>query len=299
MLPVAPAAAETTIVSRFLGAAISMPNTAVRETPCPTRTGFSGLFGKIARRFDNDVVLQAGEARDAVSLSVIGMTGLDDFREAGGTHDLADGDGGKITVGLKEAPVPGLQVVAQVVQKADSSLRSELHLPRSGLEGDIFVGDFRAGSRAATVTFFGRSGLLEVVVRAWRACAYCGRSGSGGFGAPAQHAKSVGNNLETGALLTFLVLPLAGLNAPFDEHQGTLLQILLRDFRLLTPDHYFVPFGALLAFAVAVFVGFVGGHGEIGDGLAAAGVTGFGIAAQPADQDDFVHGHGTPLRPRR
>ena len=89
------------------------------------------------------------------------------------------------------------------------------------------------------------------------------------------------------------------MNAPFDEDQGTLLQILLRDFRLLAPDDYFVPFGALLPFAVAVFVGFVGGHGEIGDGLTAAGVTRFGIAAQAADQDDSVDGHGTPLRRRR
>src|SRR6266566_4173353 len=170
---------------------------------------------------------------------------------------------------------------------------------RSGLEGDIFVGDFGAASRAATVTFFGRSGLLEVVARAWRACAHRASSGGGGFGAPSQHAEIVGHNLETGALLTFLVLPLAGLNAPFDEDKGTLLQILLCNFSLLTPDHYFVPFGALLAFAVAVFVGFVGGHGEIGDGLAAAGVTRFGIAAQAADQDDSVDGHGTPLRRRR
>src|SRR6266699_1225464 len=194
--------------------------------------------------------------------------------------------------------------------------------PRGGLEGDIFVGDFRGASRAATVTFFGRSGLLEVVARAWRASAHRASSGSGSggigaasqhaeivgrprrcrrcrIGAASQHAEIVGDNLETGALLTFLVLPLAGLNAPFDEDQGTLLQILLRDFRLLAPDDYFVPFGALLPFAVAVFVGFVGGHGEIGDGLTAAGVTRFGIAAQAADQDHEGDRHGTHLKRQR
>src|SRR5947208_7915749 len=79
--------------------------------------------------------------------------------------------------------------------------------PRGGLEGDIFVGDFRGASRAATVTFFGRSGLLEVVARAWRASAHraSSGSGSGGIGAASQHAEIVGDNLETGALLTFLV----------------------------------------------------------------------------------------------
>ena len=106
MLPVAPAAAETTIVSPFLGAAISMPKKAV--SPLMPRSekhrvrderDFRDFLEALSRRFDKDVVLWAGDARDAVSLSVIGMTGLDDFREAEGTHDFADGDGGKITVG--------------------------------------------------------------------------------------------------------------------------------------------------------------------------------------------------------
>jgi len=60
---------------------------------------------------------------------------------------------------------------------------------------------------------------------------------------------------------------------------------------LLSPNHNFVPLGALLAFAVAVFVGFVGGDGEIGDGLTAGGEAGFRVAAETADEDDFVDGH--------
>jgi len=54
---------------------------------------------------------------------------------------------------------------------------------------------------------------------------------------------------------------------------------LLRNFGLLAPDDDFVPLGALLFFAVAVFVGFVGGDGKIGYGLTSAGVAGFWIAA--------------------
>jgi len=36
----------------------------------------------------------------------------------------------------------------------------------------------------------------------------------------------------------------------------------LGDFGLLAPDNNLVPLGALLAFAVAIFIGFVGGDGE-------------------------------------
>src|SRR6266480_2302148 len=106
MLPVAPAAAETTMVSPFLGAAISMPKKAVSplipSSPRNTVSETKGIFGTFWKAWlanSTATFLQAGEARNAVSLSVIRMTGLDDFREAEGTHDFADGDSGKITVG--------------------------------------------------------------------------------------------------------------------------------------------------------------------------------------------------------
>src|SRR5258707_15644775 len=51
------------------------------------------------------------------------------------------------------------------------------------------------------------------------------------------------------------------------------------------PDDDLVPLGALLALAVFVFVGLVGGQGKICEGLAAAGVARFVIAAQAADED--------------
>ncbi len=58
---------------------------------------------------------------------------------------------------------------------------------------------------------------------------------------------------------------------------------------MFAPHGDAVPLGALLALAIAVFVRFVGGDGKIGYGLAAAGVTGLGIAAQAADENDFIH----------
>ena len=109
--------------------------------------------------------------------------------------------------------------------------------------------------------------------------------------ASAEHPEIGGDDFKTSALLAFFVLPFAGLNAAFDEEQRTLFQILLGDFGLFAPNDNFVPLGALLAFAVAVFIGFVCGDGKIRDGLAAAGVTGFGVAAQAADENDFVNGH--------
>jgi hypothetical protein len=49
-----------------------------------------------------------------------------------------------------------------------------------------------------------------------------------------------------------------------------------------------MPFGALLALAIFVFVGFIRSDGKIRDGLAAAGVACFRIAAQTADENDFI-----------
>src|ERR1700733_9727084 len=90
------------------------------------------------------------------------------------------------------------------------------------------------------------------------------------IGATAEHAEIAGDNFETRALLAFFVLPLARLNAALNEDQGALFQVLLRDFGLFAPDDNLVPLGALLALAVFVFVGFVGGDGEIRHGLTPA-----------------------------
>jgi hypothetical protein len=66
---------------------------------------------------------------------------------------------------------------------------------------------------------------------------------------------------------------------------------LLRDFGLFAPHDDFVPLRAFLAFTVTIFVSFVCGDRKIRDGLAAAGVTGLGVAAQTADENNFIYGH--------
>ena len=72
-------------------------------------------------------------------------------------------------------------------------------------------------------------------------------------------------------------------------------QILLRDLSQLAPQNDAMPFGALLAFAGSVLERFIGRQREIGDGLAAGGVAGFGIAAESAYKNRFVYGHGRSI----
>src|SRR6266852_7402379 len=162
------------------------------------------------------------------------------------------------------------------------------------LEGYVFVGDFgaAAGVAATTASIVRWSSLIEVFAAGAGTCAAassCSGTCCGALRASTEHAKIVGDNFKAGALLAFLVLPFAGLDAAFDKNQRTFFQILLGDFGLFAPDDDLVPLGALLALAVAIFVGFVGGDGKIGDGLAASGVARLGIAAQAADENDFIH----------
>src|SRR4029077_15218764 len=95
------------------------------------------------------------------------------------------------------------------------------------------------------------------------------------------------------------------LDASLEEDQRAFMQILLRNLRLFAPDDDLVPFRALLAFAVAIFIGLVRGHREVADGLTPRGVTRFGVAPQPAYQNGFVHRHASPsdrgpeARPRK
>jgi hypothetical protein len=159
---------------------------------------------------------------------------------------------------------------------------------KNGLERDIFVGDFWAWG-AGGEGVVGVAGLIVVFgVSGASACTRaCGHAAA--FATSAKHAEISGDDFKAGALLAFLVLPLAGLDATLDENQGTFFKILLSDLRLLAPHHNFVPLGALLTFTVAIFVGFVGGHGKIGDGLTSGSVASFGIATEAADEDNFVH----------
>ena len=74
------------------------------------------------------------------------------------------------------------------------------------LERDVFIGDFRARS-ASWEGVVGVSGLI-VVFGVSGACT--GASGhASAFAASAKHAEIGGDDFKTGALLAFLVLPLA------------------------------------------------------------------------------------------
>src|ERR1700676_3788875 len=146
-----------------------------------------------------------------------------------------------------------------------------------------------------------RGSCVEVIATAtWRASAHgaCAGPCCRAFCASTEHAEISGHNFEAGALLSFFILPLSRLNPPFDENQRTFLQILLCNLRLFAPDNNLVPLRALLALAIAVFVGFIRGYGKIGDRLASAGVAGLRIAAQPAPQNHFIDRHTFPLEVR-
>ncbi len=64
---------------------------------------------------------------------------------------------------------------------------------------------------------------FEVIAAGAGACATTGAGCRCPFGAAAEHAKVVGHDFEAGALLAFLVLPLAGLDTAFDEDERALL----------------------------------------------------------------------------
>src|SRR5260370_41394029 len=171
------------------------------------------------------------------------------------------------------------------------------------LEGNIFVGDFRAaggvtGAAATTVRIVSGRGVAFHVVAAGACCCAATAACGSAFGAATEHAEIGRNNLCGCPLLTFLVLPFPRLKAAFEVEKGSLFQILLSDFGQFAPHDDLVPFGTFLALAVLVLVGFIGGHGKICDSLAAAGVARFGIAAQTADENDFIDGHRKLLPPR-
>src|SRR5215471_14019227 len=155
---------------------------------------------------------------------------------------------------------------------------------RFPLERNIVVGNLRAASAAPgkVVSASGRFMLFAAVACSKAAATRCA------VATATQHAEIRGYNFKAGALLPLFVLPLARLDAPFDENKRAFLQVLLSDLRLFAPNHNFVPFRALLALAVFVAVGFVGRQGKIGDRLPASGVAGLRVAAEAADKDYFV-----------
>src|SRR5579883_110148 len=71
----------------------------------------------------------------------------------------------------------------------------------------------------------------------------------------------------------------------------------MSDFGLFAPHNNLMPLGSLLPFAVAVFVRFVSGQGEIRNCLPAAGIPRFRIAPQASHQNHFVYRHSALVYP--
>src|SRR5689334_8077948 len=89
------------------------------------------------------------------------------------------------------------------------------------LERDVLVGDFGAGAGGRGFVVGAACSCVEVVgaARCASATGSCAGAGCGAVGASAQHAEIARDDIVASALLAFLVLPLAGLDATLDENQ--------------------------------------------------------------------------------
>ena len=85
--------------------------------------------------------------------------------------------------------------------------------------------------------------------------------------ARAEHLHAIGNDLSGIALLAFLVLPLARLQATFDVDLAALLEVLARDLGKSAEEGDAMPLGALLLRAGLVLPLIGGGDADVGDGL--------------------------------
>ena len=103
-------------------------------------------------------------------------------------------------------------------------------------------------------------------------------------------AEARDHDLGRVALLAALVGPFARRELSLDIDLGTLAHELLCDLRqLLVEDDDTVPFGALLALAgLAIAPRIRRGHRHVHHGSAILHGLHFGVAAEIADQDDFV-----------
>src|ERR1700746_2025943 len=89
---------------------------------------------------------------------------------------------------------------------------------RSELERNIFVGDFGTGwgvtaATTASEALFGAGWIVEIATATRRAAC----AGSSAIGAASEHAEVARDDFEARALLSFLVLPFARLDAALNE----------------------------------------------------------------------------------
>src|SRR5574337_815943 len=119
-----------------------------------------------------------------------------------------------------------------------------------------------------------------------------------GIRAAAEHRQVGGDDLGGVALDVVLVGPLARLQPPFDVDRAAFLQVLARDLGQPVVEDDPVPFGFLDPLARFLALPAArGGDADVADRRAAGGVAHLGVAAEVADEDDFVDRcHGAVLR---
>ena len=106
-----------------------------------------------------------------------------------------------------------------------------------------------------------------------------------------QKLHALGLDFRGVTVLALLILPFACLQTAFHIDKAALGKVIGAVFSLALKHGHTVPFGAFHLVAVAVGIGFVGGHVQTGYRRAALGVAQFGVAAQAADDHDFIQ-HG-------
>src|SRR6267143_1858091 len=105
-----------------------------------------------------------------------------------------------------------------------------------------------------------------------------------------EHLHALGDDFGGGALLAFLVLPLARAQGPFDVDLRAFLQVFAGDLGEAAEEHHAVPLGAFLFFSARlVFPGVGGGDRNVRDRSAFGVVTRLGIAPEIAYQNHFVY----------
>ena len=98
----------------------------------------------------------------------------------------------------------------------------------------------------------------------------------------------VGDDLDDGALLAFLALPLVELEATFDEDRAALGEVLLEHLCGTAP-RFAIDVGDLFALLIVLgAVATVDGQAELGHGLVAGDMLELGVTGEVAEQDDLV-----------
>jgi hypothetical protein len=140
-----------------------------------------------------------------------------------------------------------------------------------------------AGRLAGALALCGRPGLVAAALEV-------GRAATHSFAA-AEHLHVVGDDLGRVAILPVLVLPLARAQPAFDVDRPALLEVLAGNLRQAPEERDAMPLGRFLHLAAGLVLPPVGRrNGDVGDRRAVRGVTRLRVAAQVADQDDFIHG---------